>query len=136
MIPGPLRLLGNCAVCLAAFVSAARGDDGASKEDVAYFEQHIRPLLAERCFACHSVREKKQKGGLLLDSRAGWTEGGDRGPALIPGDLDASLLIRAVRYTDPDLRMPPDVEGGSKWRRGAAEFGGARLLSSPSCVAV
>ena len=91
-----------------AFVSAARADDGATKEGVAYFEQHIRPLLAERCYACHSSREKKQKGGLLLDSRAGWAQGGDQGPAVIPGDLDASLLIRAVRYTDPDLRMPPD----------------------------
>ena len=92
--------------CCARFRRAA--DDGATKEGVAYFEQHIRPLLAERCYACHSTREKKQKGGLLLDSRAGWAQGGDQGPAVVPGDLDASLLIRAVRYTDPDLRMPPD----------------------------
>lgn len=108
MIPGPLRLLCTCAVCLAAFVSAAHADGGANDQGVDYFEQHIRPLLAERCFACHSAREKKQQGGLLLDSRAGWTLGGDHGPAVIPGDLDASWLIRAVRYTDPDLRMPPD----------------------------
>jgi Protein of unknown function (DUF1549)/Protein of unknown function (DUF1553)/Planctomycete cytochrome C len=108
MSPRRLEPLRACLVCVFALVSAVRADDGATKEGVAYFEQHIRPLLAERCYACHSSREKKQKGGLLLDSRAGWALGGDQGPAVKPGDLDASLLIRAVRYTDPDLRMPPD----------------------------
>jgi hypothetical protein len=94
--------------CLLALGSAARADDATTSEDLAYFEQHIRPLLVERCYSCHSSRGKKQEGGLLLDSRAGWTSGGEQGPALIPGDLDASLLIRAVRYTDPELQMPPD----------------------------
>lgn len=103
-----LKLFSTGLVFVFTFVSAARADEGATKEGSAYFEQHIRPLLAEHCYACHSSREKKQKGGLLLDSRAGWGEGGDQGPAVIPGDLDASLLIRAVRYTDLDLRMPPD----------------------------
>jgi hypothetical protein len=91
-----------------AFFSAAEADDGATIEGLAYFEQHIRPLLAGHCYACHSAREGKQKGGLLLDSRAGWAKGGEQGPAVKPGDVDASLLIRAVRQTDPDLRMPPD----------------------------
>src|SRR5262245_33686152 len=103
-----LRLLCACVVSFATFVSGGSADDGVTNEGVTYFERHIRPLLAERCYACHSTRDKKQKGGLLLDSRAGWVRGGDRGPAVIPGDVDASLLIRAVRYTDPDLRMPPD----------------------------
>jgi len=91
-----------------SLVSAAHAGDDATNNGLAYFEQHIRPLLAERCYACHSSREKKQKGGLLLDSRAGWGNGGDQGPAVVPGDVEASLLIRAVRYTAPDLRMPPD----------------------------
>jgi hypothetical protein len=73
---------------------------------VAFFETSIRPLLVERCLECHGP--KKQKGGLRLDSRAGWMQGGDSGPAIVPGDPDASLLVRAVRRTDPKLRMPPD----------------------------
>jgi hypothetical protein len=103
-----LKLLPICVAFVTALVSAAGAEDQATTDGLAYFEQHIRPLLAERCYSCHSSRDKKQKGGLALDSRMGWTKGGDQGPALIPRDVDASLLIRAVRYTDPDLRMPPD----------------------------
>ncbi len=103
-----LKLWRTCLAGILAIVSTARAEQDATKEGLAYFEQHIRPLLAERCYSCHSARDNKQKGGLLLDSRTGWTKGGDQGPAMIPGDADASLLIRAVRYTDPDLQMPPD----------------------------
>lgn len=80
---------------------------GTTAEGVDFFEKRIRPLLAERCFECHSTTAKKVKGGLRLDSREDWTTGGDSGPALVPGDLDKSLLIKAVRYTDQDLKMPP-----------------------------
>jgi hypothetical protein len=104
---GPNRLRIWLAFVL-AFSPVAKADDGATTEGLAYFEQHIRPLLVDRCYACHSSREEKQEGGLLLDRRAGWATGGQHGPAVIPGDLDASLLIRAVRYTEADLRMPPD----------------------------
>ena len=68
----------------------------------------IRPLLAGKCYECHSRQSKKAKGGLLLDSREGLLKGGDSGPVLVPGDPDQSLLIKAVRYKDEDLRMPPD----------------------------
>src|SRR5262245_570830 len=108
MSPCRWNLLRTSLVSLFVVVSTLCADDGATKEGLAHFEQHIRPLLAERCYACHSTRSNKQKGGLLLDSRSGWAQGGDQGPVVIPGDPEASLLIRAVRYTDPDLRMPPD----------------------------
>jgi hypothetical protein len=112
MRPHLEKRLGTCLALALSLVSAVpaaiRADDEPSTESTAYFEQHIRPLLAERCYSCHSVREKKKQGGLLLDSRAGWARGGKQGPALQPGDVDGSLLIRAVRYDDPDLRMPPD----------------------------
>src|SRR5262245_37558937 len=108
MSPCRWNLLRTSLVSLFVVVSTLCADDGATKEGLAHFEQHIRPLLAERCYACHSNRSKKQKGGLLLDSRSGLAEGGDQGPAVVPGDPNASLLIRAVRYTDPDLQMPPD----------------------------
>jgi len=83
-----------------AFLSAA-----ASAADLTHFEQRIRPLLIANCIDCHGP--DKQKGGLRLDSRAGWQTGGDSGPALVPGKIAESKLWQAVCYTDRDLKMPP-----------------------------
>src|SRR5882672_2291411 len=69
-----------------------------SAADVEFFERDIRPLLIQRCYECHSSQAKRLKGKLHLDSQQGWLTGGDSGPALVPGDVEASLLIRAVRY--------------------------------------
>lgn len=77
-------------------------------EGIEFFEKNIRPLLVEQCYGCHSEREAKREGGLLLDSRAGWSVGGVSGAAIAASDIEASLLIRAVRYTDPDVQMPPE----------------------------
>ena len=70
-----------------------------------FFEANIRPLLVERCIECHG--EKKQENGLRLDSKAGWQKGGDHGAVIKPGDVENSLLIKAVRRTDKELQMPP-----------------------------
>ncbi|MBL6765652.1 MAG: DUF1549 domain-containing protein, partial [Verrucomicrobiae bacterium] len=78
----------------------------AAAEDFRFFEQEVRPLLIEHCHSCHSVAEKV-KGGLALDSKAGWQRGGDAGPAIVPGRPEASLLMKAVSYTDRDIEMPP-----------------------------
>ena len=72
-----------------------------------FFENKIRPVLSQNCYKCHSVTSEKVKGGLLLDSREATLKGGETGPAVVPGNLDQSLLIKAVRYDDPDLQMPP-----------------------------
>ena len=78
----------------------------AAGDDDAFFESKVRPVLINRCYECHSA-EKKIKGGLNLDSRAGWQAGGDNGAAIIPGDPTKSLVIKAVRYLDEDFAMPP-----------------------------
>ena len=78
--------------------------DAASLE---FFEKKIRPVLAEKCFDCHSRRAEKLKGGLLLDSRAGFLKGGDSGAAAMPGEPAASLFIEAIQYQNTDLQMPP-----------------------------
>lgn len=70
-----------------------------------FFREQALPVLQRNCFECHSHAAGKAKGGLVLDSRSGWEEGGDSGPAIVPGDPDASLLIQAVRYDG--LEMPP-----------------------------
>ncbi|SVE09747.1 uncharacterized protein METZ01_LOCUS462601, partial [marine metagenome] len=72
-----------------------------------YFEKEIRPLLYKHCYKCHSAEAEKLKAGLMLDSRQGWATGGDSGPAIVPGDVEGSLLLRAVSYEDVDLQMPP-----------------------------
>ena len=72
-----------------------------------FFETEIRPLLHKHCYKCHSTKAEKVKGGLLLDSRQGWEIGGDSGPAIVPGDVPGSLLLRAVSYENSDLQMPP-----------------------------
>lgn len=72
-----------------------------------FFERKIRPVLVERCYECHSAQAKKVKGGLMLDSREATLHGGESGPAVVPGNLDDSTLIRAIRYADKDMEMPP-----------------------------
>jgi len=91
-----------CVLCFAATLSEAADADG-----VRFFESYIRPLLVDRCYECHAEGAKKAKGGLRLDSAEGWTRGGESGPAITPGKPEASLLVKAVSYTDSDLRMPP-----------------------------
>ena len=93
--------------CIALLASATPSPSPAERpQDTTFFESKVLPILASHCFECHS-HEKKIKGGLALDSRAGWTSGGDSGPAILPGSPDKSLLIRAVRHTEADLAMPP-----------------------------
>ncbi|MCA9208343.1 MAG: PSD1 domain-containing protein [Planctomycetales bacterium] len=77
--------------------------------DEAFFESRIRPVLVQRCYECHNSAEQAD-GSLALDYRGGLLEGGDAGPAIVPGAADKSLLIEAIRF-DGELRMP---EGGPK----------------------
>ena len=78
-----------------------------SREHLDFFEAKIRPLLAERCYECHSVTAKKLKANLRVDTRDGLLQGGDLGPAIVPGHPEKSLLIEAVQQADKDLAMPP-----------------------------
>jgi mono/diheme cytochrome c family protein len=95
----------SLALALLASARVIAADDPGS---VAFFEQKIRPALAEHCYECHSAKAKKLKGGLALDAKAGWQKGGDSGtPAIIPGNPDESLFIRYVRHLEPDMEMPP-----------------------------
>ena len=102
------QILVTALACVFAATSSSIAEDSPTVEGVEYFETHVRPVLVEHCYKCHSSRSQKREGGLLLDSMAGWSVGGDKGPAIDPGNADASLLISAVRYMDPDLQMPPD----------------------------
>lgn len=102
-------LRGFCQFGLTLLSSFALAQSGfAAGDGVAFFEQKIRPVLVEHCYSCHSAGAKKLKGNLYLDSKAGWQKGGDSGaPAILPGDPEASLLIRTIRHEEEDLEMPP-----------------------------
>lgn len=76
-------------------------------EDFRFFEERIRPVLADHCYECHSTKADKSKGGLLLDTREAIRAGGDNGPAVVPGNVEESLLHVAMAHIDPDLEMPP-----------------------------
>ena len=78
-----------------------------TKAELEFFENKIRPLLANRCYKCHSHEADKLRGGLSVEFRDALLKGGETGPAIVPGDPEKSLLIKAVRYVDPDLQMPP-----------------------------
>src|SRR6266581_631340 len=71
-------------------------------EQIEFFESKIRPLFVEHCYSCHSEKAEKLKGGLRLDTPEALMKGGSSGAAIVRGQPDASLLIEAVRYTDPD----------------------------------
>ena len=78
----------------------------ASPEQEKFFEDKVRPILAASCLDCHGA--KKAESGLRLDSRQGALEGGDTGErAVVPGDPDRSLLVKAINHVG-DIHMPPD----------------------------
>ena len=76
-----------------------------STEQIEFFENEIRPLLAAHCYSCHSSRTETPFAGLRLDSRDGLLQGGDSGPAIVPGNPDKSRLLQLVR--GEPLLMPP-----------------------------
>src|SRR5262249_15199431 len=89
---------------LAALPGTACAQSAVDRET--FFELRIRPTLAGRCFKCHGG--DKVSSGLRVDSREALLKGGDRGPALFPGDAAKSLLMRALRHAEDGLKMPPN----------------------------
>ncbi|MBO0700955.1 MAG: PSD1 domain-containing protein, partial [Zavarzinella sp.] len=83
---------------------AAAADPKPDPAQAEFFEKSVRPLLVGKCQECHGP--EKQKGSLRLDSRAAVLEGGESGPAIVPGDPTKSRLVQAIGYADT-LRMPP-----------------------------
>jgi hypothetical protein len=106
--------------------------------DAEFFEKKVRPVLVDRCDSCHGAQSSKPKGNLRLDRREHLLKGGDRGPAIVPGNPDKSLLISALLQADDDLKMPPkgkltpaQIEDFRTWvKRGAAMPAPAAAASS------
>lgn len=98
--PAALALL---VICCGAFGPIARADDAE-----ALFETSIRPVLATNCFRCHGG--ERVCGGLRVDSRAALLQGGDSGPAIVPGNPNDSLLVQAISRHPDVSAMPPEAE--------------------------
>jgi Protein of unknown function (DUF1553)/Protein of unknown function (DUF1549)/Planctomycete cytochrome C len=114
----------------------ARADGPESPEASAFFEASVRPVLVDQCWKCHGP--EKQSGGLRLDSRASILEGGDAGPAIVPGEPDKSPMIQAVRHQGDLNKMPPKggklpdptVDSLAKWVRMGAPWPSRPVPSS------
>src|SRR5262245_52880369 len=74
-----------------------------SRDQVRFFEEKVRPILAEDCYKCHG--SEKQKGSLRLDVREAALAGGESGPVIVPGKPDESALVEAIKWQA--LEMPP-----------------------------
>jgi Protein of unknown function (DUF1549)/Protein of unknown function (DUF1553)/Planctomycete cytochrome C len=109
--------LGDLARCLAILVTigapvcsmaAGEADSATQAAREHFFEQNVRPLLAEKCYSCHG--DKKQKGGLRLDSLEAILKGGESGPAVVAGKPEESLIVEAINFLG--LEMPPNGKLG------------------------
>jgi len=104
MIRSHARLFLLAAVSLSSL--AARGQENIPPVQREFFEKKIRPILVQKCYECHSAEAKEVKGGLLLDTRDGIRKGGETEHAVVPGDVQESLLIDSIRHES--LEMPPE----------------------------
>jgi hypothetical protein len=84
-----------------------RAAETASATELRFFEQHVRPLLLAKCIKCHGP--EKQENNLRLDSRDSILQGGDSGPAVVPGNTEESLLFEAVNYASLEMPTRPKI---------------------------
>lgn len=115
------------AIWLFVGAGVAAQEQGFDPDKLAFFEEHIRPVLIRHCYECHSGASEEAAGELRVDSRQALQNGGSRGPAVVPGEIRNSVLIEALEHRDDDLAMPPDqklsdetIDNFRKWIRDGA----------------
>lgn len=79
----------------------------AADDPAELFKKSVRPLFERKCFECHSAKADELKGNLKLETLEQILKGGETGPAVVPGDVENSFLLRAIRYQEDDYQMPP-----------------------------
>jgi cytochrome c553 len=129
------------AVCIGLLLPAAASAQTPPREEalVDFFEKKVRPVLIENCYNCHSA-STNSKGGLRVDDRNGLVVGGNRGPAIIPGQPEKSLLLQAVRHTHAKLKMPAnnkkltdeEIADLARWIKDGAAWPKVRVPASLS----
>lgn len=136
-----LRLILMSFVLACVTFVTARADDvssGPSREQEAFFESKIRPLLVQYCYDCHGPDSGKGEADLRLDSLEGFVKGGKSGPALVAGQPSQSLVMLAVKH-DGAVAMPPkkklahqEIDLLAKWIVMGAPWPGAKAVSEPT----
>src|SRR5437763_8863599 len=133
------RLGGVIATTWALFAAsgADTGSTSFSPLQIEFYEKRVQPILAENCYKCHSHQADKIKASFVLDSREGLLKGGETGPAIVPGEPEKSLLIKAVRQVDEDLKMPPkkklsdeQIASLSEWIKMGAPYSTDAIIAS------
>ena len=111
-------------------------ENAPDRQQFDFFETRVRPVLAEHCYECHSQNSDEIKGSLQLDSLASILKGGSRGPVLVTGDPENSLLIQSIKHQD--LKMPPgksltdnQIANLSKWVAMGAPYPPSRIPETP-----
>lgn len=98
----------TCTLSAAYTLSAASAQTTGGDSNEAFFHDSVLPILQSRCYGCHSHNAGQIESDLALDWKSGWQSGGTRGPAILPGNSQDSLLMRAVDHSDPNLKMPEE----------------------------
>src|SRR5215510_8024750 len=114
---------------------AVKATQSADASKIEFFEAKVRPLLATRCYDCHT---DSAKGGLRMDSLEAMLKGGHRGPAIVIGKPEESLLIKAVAHTHETLRMPKgapklndqEISNLSQWIKDGAYWPAATAVKN------
>ncbi len=117
------------AVCLPARHTVhGNGPDTPAPDTPAFYTAHIQPIFQANCFRCHGGLN--HRGGLVMDTRAGLERGGHKGPVIVPGHPEQSLLITLIRHEGPKddpMNMPPkgklsdaDIAAVEQWIRAGA----------------
>ncbi len=120
---GPARLLLLCASVALA-----------QPEALEQFESKVRPVLIKNCVSCHGPAQ--QSSSLRVDSRDSLLRGGNRGPALIPGDPQLSPLLRAIRHDDLKMPIgkklaPADIAALEQWVKAGAPWPAEKSATGP-----
>jgi len=124
----PLNKVPVAAGTILFFFSSISRAQGPSEDPLQFFESKVRPILATQCYGCHSSKSKVASGGLRLDSKADFFQGGHSGPPVVPGKPGESKLIQVIEYAS-DLKMPPQgklkpeqIETLTRWVRSGAAW--------------
>jgi len=126
LLRASLSVASACAL-VASISAQARQDAVPTRDQADFFNMKIRPVLFDTCGECHLDDED---GGLRIDSRESLIKGGENGPAIVPGDPEASLLIHAIRRDGTGPRMPKEgpklsaetIDAFSKWIKDGAPW--------------
>lgn len=81
-----------------------------SSKDQLSYNFHVRPILSDKCFACHGPDANKREAGLRLDVEESAYAALQENPeahAIVPGEPTKSEVIRRILTSDPDEKMPP-----------------------------